>query len=818
MKTFSRCTIALTMLFLLYALHPVEAGSPLATEEITLELIMSHPDWMGRAPQNPYWAADGNSFYYEQKREGEEIRDLIQADLAGKLLRVVPDEERGTIDVSGGDWSKDRLRKVYSRKGDIYIRDVTTGEIHQLTRTTEDETDPHFLVGDRRIWFHRGDKVFVRDLDSGLEVQPADLLLKKDPEKKEEKFDYLKEQQTRLFDIIREKQEKEEKAKERERQEQEMDPTRPPLPWYLGEDVELRQASLSPTGQWMLVALRKKKHDPGQRDNMPNYVSEDGYVASREVRSKVGTLIPETDYLLLLDLKEHKEHSLDLATLPNISDDPLSEIKERTAETRKKADEKPVKEEEASDDTGEENKDKEAKSRPVRIPNILWSEDGSRAAVQVYSYDNKDRWIAAIDFDKSALVPLEHMHDDAWINWRFNQAGWLLDSETLFYTSEESGYSQLYLRDIANSEKRRLTEGDFVVSNVQVSPDGRRLYYDANPEHPGVYETYRVDVETGKIDALSDMGGRNSGLLSPNGKHLLVTHSTTQRPPELFVQPATPGGKATQVTETVSERFVSLPWVEPEIVAVPSTHHDRAIYSRVYTPPKSFTGPRPAAVFVHGAGYMQNSHKGWSNYFREFMFHTLLTQQGYVVLDMDYRASAGYGRDWRTAIYRQMGTPELEDLKDGVRWLAENKNVDPRKIGVYGGSYGGFLTFMALFREPDLFACGASLRPVTDWAHYNDGYTSRILNTPTIDPEAYEGSSPIEYADGLTKPLLIAHGMQDDNVFFQDTVRLVQRLIELKKENWEVAIYPIEPHGFREPTSWLDEYRRIFKLFEEHLK
>jgi dipeptidyl aminopeptidase/acylaminoacyl peptidase len=185
---------------------------------------------------------------------------------------------------------------------------------------------------------------------------------------------------------------------------------------------------------------------------------------------------------------------------------------------------------------------------------------------------------------------------------------------------------------------------------------------------------------------------------------------------------------------------------------------------------------------------------------------------------MDYRASAGYGRDWRTAIYRRMGTPELEDLKDGVAWLAENKNVDPKRVGVYGGSYGGFMTFMALFRAPELFACGASLRPVTDWAHYNHPYTSRILNTPTVDPEAYERSSPIEYAEGLVKPLLIAHGMQDNNVFFQDTVRLVQRLIELEKENWEVAIYPIEPHGFREPASWLDEYRRIFKLFETHLK
>jgi len=223
-------------------------------------------------------------------------------------------------------------------------------------------------------------------------------------------------------------------------------------------------------------------------------------------------------------------------------------------------------------------------------------------------------------------------------------------------------------------------------------------------------------------------------------------------------------------------------------------------------------------MFVHGAGYLQNAHAGWSNYFREFMFHTLLVRRGYVVLDMDYRASAGYGRDWRTAIYRRMGEPELEDLENGVHWLVKRHNVDPKRVGVYGGSYGGFLTLMALFNKGDLFACGAALRPVTDWAHYNHGYTSNILNTPQVDPEAYERSSPIEFANGLNKPLLICHGMQDDNVFFQDTVRLAQRLIELKKQNWEVAIFPVEPHGFREPTSWLNEYRRIYKLFETNLR
>jgi dipeptidyl aminopeptidase/acylaminoacyl peptidase len=222
-------------------------------------------------------------------------------------------------------------------------------------------------------------------------------------------------------------------------------------------------------------------------------------------------------------------------------------------------------------------------------------------------------------------------------------------------------------------------------------------------------------------------------------------------------------------------------------------------------------------MFVHGSGYLQNSHLGWSYYFREFMFHTLLVRRGYVVIDMDYRASMGYGRDWRTAIYRRMGQPELEDMIDGVRFLERTYNVDPARVGVYGGSYGGFMALMALFKEPELFAAGAALRPVTDWQHYNETYTSRILNTPQVDPLAYRLSSPIEFAAGLQRPLLIAHGMLDDNVLYKDSVRLAQRLIELGKKDWELASYPIEPHGFREPSSWLDEYRRILALFETHL-
>jgi len=284
--------------------------------------------------------------------------------------------------------------------------------------------------------------------------------------------------------------------------------------------------------------------------------------------------------------------------------------------------------------------------------------------------------------------------------------------------------------------------------------------------------------------------------------------------------PNRPGAAATQVTTTPTEEWRSFKWIEPQLVTY-KTRDGVNVYARLYTP--EMAGARrdpsaPAVVFVHGAGYAQNAHKYWPSYYREYMFHALLASRGYVVLDPDYRASSGYGRDWRTAIYRHMGGKDLEDVVDGAKFLVEKHKVNAKRIGVYGGSYGGFITLMAMFTTPDVFAAGAALRPVTDWSHYNHGYTANILNQPQTDTDAYRKSSPIYFAEGLKGALLIAHGMVDTNVLFQDSVRLVQRLIELRKENWSVAPYPVENHGFEEATSWADEYKRILKLFDDNLK
>jgi dipeptidyl aminopeptidase/acylaminoacyl peptidase len=365
-----------------------------------------------------------------------------------------------------------------------------------------------------------------------------------------------------------------------------------------------------------------------------------------------------------------------------------------------------------------------------------------------------------------------------------------------------------------------VTSGRFEVTAAALAPDRRSFLVVSTEAHPGERHLYRVDVAGGLRTRLTTAPGAYAGEISPDGTMLGLVHSYSNRPPEVYVMENRAGARPVQVTTTPTAEWRAFPWIDPQIVAF-RARDGAAVYARLYRP--EMIGARqdalrPGVVFVHGAGYLQNAHRYWSTYYREYMFHNLLAARGYVVLDVDYRASAGYGRDWRTAISRRMGGKDLDDIVDGARYLVERQNVDPRRLGVYGGSYGGFLTLMAMFTAPDVFAAGAALRPVTDWAHYNHAYTSNILDVPQRDPEAYRRSSPIYHAEGLKGALLICHGMVDTNVHFQDTVRLVQRLIELGKENWELAVYPVENHAFERASSWTDEYRRILKLFETTLR
>ncbi|MFC6440786.1 prolyl oligopeptidase family serine peptidase [Pseudobowmanella zhangzhouensis] len=780
--------------------------NPLATGTITLEQIMADPDWLGRQPENAYWSSDSQHVLFERKREGAKLNDLyIRALSDNDNGQLVPLDKMHTA-VKSRVTSVDGQYQAWQFEGNLFLLDKRSGSLRQLSRGTLEIAKLQFL-NDGRLAFQQGDALVAMDIQSGVTSQLLSWSFADKPEAVDAPKDYIAEQQLRLIRVMAERRAAKQAKFDAQQALQRANPTMTPEPVYLKKGHELVTVSLSPNAKFAIIATQEPQSWREDGDIMPNYIKEDGRIKAEKVRARVADAKPVNQDLWLVNIQEGSVRPLSYTSLPGYNEDVLAAVKTENAKAK-----------------GETY-------TPNRLPRaiglmedwywdgsaIQWQQQGDNVAIMLEAWDNKDRWLVTVDLANAGLKTQERLHDDAWVNYRYNSFGWLNNSATLFYLSEKSGYSHLYLQK-PGQKAEALTRGAFEVDNLTLTQDDGYIYFQANRPHPGIYEIYRVNLQSKEIEQLTQLNGMTDYRLSPDEQKLLLTHSKTTLPPELYVQEVVPNSEVTRLTHTVSEAFLAMPWTAPEIVPVPSSHGSAPIYSRVYLPADYQQGQaRKAVVFSHGAGYLQNSHLGWSGYFREFMFHSMLVQQGYVVMDMDYRASEGYGRDWRTAIYRHMGKPEIEDLRDGVNWLVKNANVDRQRIGTYGGSYGGFMTFMALFTAPDLFQVGAALRPVSDWAHYNTGYTANILNTPDVDPIAYERSSPIYFAEGLQKPLLINSPMVDNNVFFQDSVRLVQRLIELEKKDFETAIFPVESHGFVEPSSWLDEYRRIYKLFEQNL-
>ncbi|WP_430407050.1 prolyl oligopeptidase family serine peptidase [Fluviicola sp.] len=386
------------------------------------------------------------------------------------------------------------------------------------------------------------------------------------------------------------------------------------------------------------------------------------------------------------------------------------------------------------------------KDRDVCFHQAIMNPDTQKALVDIRSYDNKDRWICLVDLATGKLTELENQHDEAWIGgpgiseWNEEEGtlAWINSSDFIFQ-SEESGYSHLYSMNATNRSKKALTGGKWEVRDPFLSHDKKTVYFIANKIHPGVRNGYKLDLASKQITPLFEGNFGIEWTLSPDEKTWAIRYSTTTHPWELCIVPNAPNQKLVPVTKSTLPAFDKLTLQTPEIIQIPSSD-GKTIYSRKYTPSK----PNGAAVlFVHGAGYLQNAHYFWSYYQREMLFHQLLIEKGYTVLDLDYRASEGYGRDWRTDIYRDMGNRDLHDYIDAKNYLVKNQAVDSSRVGIYGGSYGGFITLMALLKTPNTFNCGAALRSVTDWAHYNHEYTSNILNYPSTDPSLSQKQSDL---------------------------------------------------------------------------
>jgi dipeptidyl aminopeptidase/acylaminoacyl peptidase len=781
---------ALTLLAAMIAL-PASAAAP--ATPITLDQAMANPDWIGAAAEQAWWRWDSKQVFYRQKRIGSPLRDTYQA---GSTPRLVAGTELSTLDSAAVVYNRERTRSVFLRNGDLFERDLKNGALIQVTRGINGIANPQFAADGKHVQFRSGSDWFSWNSIDRVIAPLALVRAVKDPAAAPDD-DAMRNMQLRLIATLKRQKDDRDANRAKAEQDRGADPTRAPAPIYLGDKIVIDSSMLSPDGRYLLVVTAPKGAEKGRIGKLPRYVTESGYEESDDERTRVGRNMPTPNLLKLIDLRTNKIQDVPFDNLPGITTDTLAAMR------------------------AAQKLDALKGNRPLRIADdgegIHWSANGEKAAVMLRSVDNKDRWIATVDLAAAKLVPQHRLADAAWVNYDNSEFGWLPDNSTLWFLSEETGYSQLYT--LNNGQQRAVTSGNWEASDIQWSSDGSTAWMMCNRATPGVYEVCAASLKDGSTREVTALdGGVERFTVAPDQSALLVHYSSAYVPTQLATVKLR-GGATLRLTDSRSAEFKARDWIAPEIVAVPSSHGAGPIWAKLYRPAQLDPAKKyPVVMFVHGAGYLQNVSKRYPVYFREQMFNNLLVQQGYIVLDMDYRASKGYGAKWRTAIYRQMGHPELDDYVDGVNWMVANQQGDAKNVGIYGGSYGGFMAFMGLMRAPDVFKSGAALRPVSDWTTYNHEYTANILNTPDVDPEAYKVSSPIEFAENLKGNLLIAHGMIDDNVFYQDSVRMSQRLIELKKDHWELASYPLERHGFVQPESWYDEYRRIDQLFERTLK
>lgn len=755
---------------------------------------MRGKDFVGHWPSDPHWSEDGKSLYFDWNPENNPGDSLYRYQLGSKEAVKVSAVERSKLPPFHGEYNKAHTLKTYDHNGDVFLLNIKSGEVLQVTNTGAREHSPYFGKDDKSIHFQSDNNLFKWEIQSGNLVQLTDIRSGTAPQKATvtRQDQWVKNDQKALSTVVRERTEKNEQATKI----REANKVKRPATIYLGES-KLWDVKMSPKENFIAYTLYKE--GKSKQTMVPEFVNESGYTEPLNTRSKVGSEPSDRD-VWLYNLTSDSVYQVKTEDLPGIKDQP-----DYYKDYPSLAEKEPV-------------------NREVYSFGPFWSDNGNYAVMVYKSSDNKDRWITLLDPVAGTNTLLDRQRDEAWIGgpgmgygaYSPGEIGWMPDNKSIWFQSEESGYSHLYTINVETIKKTALTSGNFEVYDPKISRDQKYWYFSSNEGDAGQRNFYKMPLNGGKAMQITSIKGRADVTLSHDEKSLAVLHSFANKPWELFVMDNKAGATMKQITHSSTKGFEGYKWRTPEFVTF--TARDGAeVPARLYKPENAASNG-PAVIFVHGAGYLQNAHKWWSSYYREYMFHNFLVDNGYTVLDIDYRASAGYGRDWRTAIYRHMGGWDLSDNVDGAKYLVEQHNIGSDRIGIYGGSYGGFITLMALFKEPEVFAAGAALRSVTDWAHYNHGYTSNILNTPVLDSIAYRRSSPIYYAENLTKPLLICHGMVDTNVHFQDVVRLSQRLIELGKDDWEMAVYPVEDHGFVEPSSWTDEYKRIFKLFETYLK
>ncbi|GAA0854027.1 S9 family peptidase [Aliiglaciecola litoralis] len=398
-----------------------------------------------------------------------------------------------------------------------------------------------------------------------------------------------------------------------------------------------------------------------------------------------------------------------------------------------------------------------------------------------------------------------NLHDDLYF---------LNEGEQILWASERDGFKHLYLFDKQGKMLKQLTKGDWVVDDVEaIDTLNQQVFFTGRKDTPIEKQLYKVSLNGGKVDKVSLRKGFHEVTFSDDSTIYVDRFSTFNTPWQVSLHDQQ-GKRLTWLEQNQIDASHPLntyqsQWVNPEFGTF-DTPDGAQLHYRLFKP-KKITGKHPAIVFVYGGPHAQVVQDKWYGNRGLLMQHWV--NKGYVVFSVDNRGSNYRGKAFEEPLYQKMGSIEVDDQVAGAKFLASLGYVDEKRIGIHGHSYGGYMTLMAMFKAGDTFSAGVSGAPVTDWQLYDTHYTERYMGNPTLVPEAYTAASVFPYAKDLKNPLLIYHGMADDNVLFKHSTKLYKHLQDMAI-TFETMDYPGKKHSIRGKNTGIHLYKTITQFFD----